>query len=898
MKHLNISLFAPLLLAALAACSSGPSTGGQNPGTDPPSTLFTETNAWTGELPADAEQITSADFQAQVASGELTLVSATSLAAQKAARQQQYLQDKATLTAVADKSEYLTALLAEANSVPDAPADQQASLPGGQTVVLDGLATRLRVAAEAERQGSSLGNGTDDYARTYELLPPEVQARSPSPDSLKGQSAAQVRSALNALDAQLNAAADLDRLRAEPAGSVLRAQAAIDPGNGSDNNAPCAAPKGLQAAFWFPLKTFLSPIKDQGRRGTCWAFAATAALDSREAVQNGAASNLSEQFLVNKVKEDWDSDDYVDGYTSEKALNSAADRGQAMPPEGSWTYNRSLNRPTDQSGSGAYANSCTDYSGTCSDTSHQSRRVCTTVVFKFCGYKSVSFTGPGVAAGHTIQAWKSGETFNLNRYRTLMAGGHALLASFTVYRGFMDDAAGNGGYVTNFSQTKFTKNADGTTSEVKDNYGGHAVLIVGYIDNVSIGANPLLASIPQAPGGDGYFIVKNSWGCAAADAGYWYVPVAYVKQNFNRLSYLDFDARRSDAWKNAQATPGGAAGVSVLTNPARADLRVQTDVAQWFKVSQSVGAATTLTVTSDQGETLYSGPWTVASGTFGQSLNYTFATAGARTLTLVARTGATETRASLVVNVVNTAPALSLSGSGVAYQGVAYPVTAVVSDLNESGAAKLCASTTWAADAPDTLASGTGCLQTVTFGATGPRQVRVVTHDSDGASTARTLSVTVQPPPVNPYPKISAAGVYARDFHNASGVLRGCYDTAVGVGASINLSDKGCTQLVVGTPPPAPQRYSGGVTVDNPSGEALTYDWTLYVTNPQTGAERVLESAIAQATPGFQLYSPYNAGTTTTPCRLSVRVNAPEASRSKSQTVWSGSCTYETFRLN
>lgn len=898
MKYLNVSLFAPLLLAALAACSSGPSST-PPPGSDPPaSTVFTQTNAWTGDFPPDATQITSADFQAQVASGELTLVSASSLAAQVAARQKQYVQDKATLTAVANKSEYVTALLAEANSVPDAPGDRQASLPNGQTVLLDGLATRLREAAEAEQQGSSPANGLNDYARTYELLPPDVQARSPRPDSLKGQSAEQVRTALSDLDTRLNTVANLDRLRAEPAGAALHAQAAIDPGNGSDNNAPCAAPKGLQAAFWFPLKNFLSPIKDQGRRGTCWAFAATAALDSREAVQNGTASDLSEQFLINKVKEDWDSDDYVDGYTSEKALNTAADKGQAMPSEGGWTYNRSLDRPSEKSGSDGYASSCDNYTGTCSDTSHQSRRVCTTVVFKFCGYKSVSFGGPGVAAGHTIQAWKGGETFDLARYRTLLAGGHALLASFSVYRGFMDDAPGNGGYVTNFSQTKFVKNADGTTTEVKDTYGGHAVLIVGYIDNVSIGANPLLASIPQAPGGDGYFIVKNSWGCNTADAGYWYVPVAYVKQNFNRLSYLDFDTRRSDAWKNAQATPGGAASISVVTNPARADLRVQTDVAQWFKVSQSVGAATTLTVTSDKGENLYSGPWTVASGTFGQNLNYTFATVGARTLTLVARTGAAETRASLVVNVVNTPPSLSLKGSGSAYQGVAYPVTAVVSDLNESDAAKLCAGTTWSADAPDTLASGTGCLQTVTFGATGPRQVRVVSHDSDGASTAQTLSVTVLPPPVNPYPKITAAGVYARDFHNASGVLRGCYDTAVGVGATINLDDKGCTQLVVGTPPPAPQRYSGGVTVDNPSGEALTYDWTLYVTNPQTGAERALESVAAQAAPSFQLYSPFNAGQTTTPCRLTVKVNAPEASRSKSQTVWSGSCTYETFRLN
>ena len=44
--------------------------------------------------------------------------------------------------------------------------------------------------------------------------------------------------------------------------------------------------------------------------------------------------------------------------------------------------------------------------------------------------------------------------------------------------------------------------------------------------------------------------------------------------------------------------------------------------------------------------------------------------------------------------------------------------------------------------------------------------------------------------------------------------------------------------------------------------------------------------------------SPGNALTITVPCRVTVRVNAPDPARSKTLTVWSGSCRYDSTRLN
>ena len=34
----------------------------------------------------------------------------------------------------------------------------------------------------------------------------------------------------------------------------------------------------MVARYWFPLKYFISPVKNQGGRGTCWAFTAISAM--------------------------------------------------------------------------------------------------------------------------------------------------------------------------------------------------------------------------------------------------------------------------------------------------------------------------------------------------------------------------------------------------------------------------------------------------------------------------------------------------------------------------------------------------------------------------------------------------------------------------------------------
>ena len=331
--------------------------------------------------------------------------------------------------------------------------------------------------------------------------------------------------------------------------------------------------------------------------------------------------------------------------------------------------------------------------------------------------------------------------------------------------------------------------------------------------------------------------------------------------------------------------------IIIKTNPATAQLRVETNLAQFFQITHPLGGVN-LTVTSNRDGVLYNGSWSADPNLLiGPELKRTFTTVGSRTLTLLARYVNSQASGSFVVNVTNTPPTLTLQYGGTPRQGEAYPITALITDPNEADTNQLCSKTNWSVDAPDTLSTSTGCSVSVTFGATGTRQVRVTTQDSEGATAAQTLNLNVLEPPVNPYPKITDYGVYSREY--SGGQFRICTSVKVAGGSTIVLSDIGCT-LRIG---PTPTRYYGGITVENPSNEALTYDWKLYVSGP--GFDKVLRADNASTSNVFDLYNVYNAGLGTDNCRVTVKVNAPEPSRSKGPiTVWTGRCTYYSFRLN
>lgn len=881
----------------------------------PPTTgdVFTDANAWTGDM-GGAKLIPAADFEAQVRAGEIELDTLDKRQARFDAAQKQIRANLDFLRAIPDdqKSPDVRALLSGSVDLPTMP-DGNYVLPvpqnGGGTVNVVTLGTPAMAAllVDTYKRADSPASQLEAYRAGYAAAPEAARANLPAPDSLQGKGLTEILAARDALDTALEQVPNLDGVQeATGAAPGLSAQATRTDVGDQGTDCPRQA-AGLYRNFAWPLKNFQGNIKQQGMRGTCWAFAAAAALESRDRVVFDNASDLSEQFIANKVKREWGADDYNDGGAAEFALERAVDNNFLIPWEPYWPYNPAYGRPANAfqlddpktpaneqvagtmasykgaCGPGTQGADTLIYTWSCSETAHQSPFICAAAGSRnFCGYfRMVAPAGAsGSYADRTISMWHnqwSGiaahrrlKKFPLAELRNVLASGQTLMASFGVFRGF--DAASNGaatnGFVTDFSD------AGGR--------GGHVAVIVGYIDNAAL--HRRLPNAPSDP--SGFFILKNSWGCAG-DGGYYYVPVDYVTRYFSDLSVLKMSPARGDNWRRQARTPGSqdAPGIEIKANPARVDLRVDTDLAQFFKVTQTNVKSVTLSVTSDMDGPLYAGPWSTDTGALiGPSLKRSFGTPGPRTLTLVATNNSIDTRATLAVNVVNTPPELTLQNAGDPRQGEDYPITALITDINEATGLALCAGTTWSVDAPDTLASPTGCDQKVRFGTTGPRQVRVTTRDGEGATAAQTLTLTVLPPPANPYPRILSAGVYSRDGRAVppgTVPISRCVDNAVPSGQLIDLSQDGCSEFIIRTV----KRYFAGVTVENPQNEALSYTWTLRIQNTIT--KRTDDLALDGTGAEVDLFATSGGPF---PCSVIVRVNAPDPARSKQQTVWSGRC--------
>lgn len=86
-----------------------------------------------------------------------------------------------------------------------------------------------------------------------------------------------------------------------------------------------------------------------------------------------------------------------------------------------------------------------------------------------------------------------------NDLKTCLAGGATFIGGITVYQSFESDAIAATGIVP-------------MPRKDEQAVGGHALNFVGY----------------KTLGKTDYFIVKNSWGTSWGDAGFCYIPVAYI----------------------------------------------------------------------------------------------------------------------------------------------------------------------------------------------------------------------------------------------------------------------------------------------------------------------------------------------------------------------------------
>lgn len=888
-------LLAPILLA-LAACGGGGGGGDSQPpvSTPPPTeTVFTSGNAWSGPAPAAAEIIGSDDFRRRLAAGELSIMTTGSATTQSSARQHQFDEDRAFVEGLSERSDDLDALLGEVAAAGGLEGEREVALPNGNKVVLLDLGTRLHQAVDSYRRAHDVSLVREDYAMAYQLLPTDLQSQMKSPASLASASLAEIDAAASELNDALAQQVNLDNVHIEPEATADHAlrmpqQAGSGPGNGQDNDGVCTS-KGIYKSYWFPLKKFISPVKQQGKRGTCWAFTAVAAIESRERVQNDNGVDVSEQFFVYKHKLDWEPALLIDGGSSERALAAAVDHNQGLMTEAAWTYNPATNRPNNALDAGvagtlqSYLDACKSYSGWCSESAHQSPAVCATAgTVRVCAWETIPFVGASVPASRARQVWSPDRPFLLYEYRALLAAGYSLIATFPVYDGIQTPSAN--GVVSNYDRN--SKNINGLVV-VGSSYGGHVAQIVGFIGNEDLS----FAGVQSNVGGGGYFVMRNSWGCTAGDGGYFYVPADYVSSIFSSLSVLDFDGRRSSRWSAEQQLPGSADPLSIDPNGTSIlDARVPANLAGKFTVKHAVANYVRLTVRSNVDGLLYEGQWLVNAppngALFANSLPVDFQTAGQRTLTITASYGSQVASATKTVLVLNSAPQVAVNFTGTPQQGEPFLVRAILTDINEPDPATMCAVTQWVVAAPDTIVSGEGCSRIIRFGAAGSRSLTVRTHDREGIEAARVTVFDVAPPPANPYPRITDSGVFARNSVIFNGQVSGCAFARIDTGTTIDLRDAGCA--LVGVPP---VRYFGQVTLENPDAEALSYDWTysMYLTEGSVTPEAQVVSHTAAPTYDFEPVR-LTVGAAPIRCTLAVRVNAPEPSRSKTLTIWSGRC--------
>ena len=335
-------------------------------------------------------------------------------------------------------------------------------------------------------------------------------------------------------------------------------------GDQTRNTAACAVPYpfGILANFDWPNKDMLTCVKKQGSRGTCHIFAATSAVEEMVAIETGKHVNLSEQDFQEHEKLIWGPAPYGDSGDSRTDLGHAAAYGYTFAYEDQWDYNPSYGRTQPVKGE-LFVHSCDDYvkgklafaypypgsEPGCSDASSQAPEFC---AFEFSLFSpgsglpsatSVCGFAPAVLPGKNSPYTSNGansiwhfddKTMSVGKMISSLMSNEAVILALVLTPEFN----GKDGYITYDPSDAIPCPSSGPCP---NHAGSHSVHVVGYIDNTLLATNSatktiLSAKAPHEGGatveqtnGGGYFIIKNSWDNCAGDAGYYYMPVAYLE---------------------------------------------------------------------------------------------------------------------------------------------------------------------------------------------------------------------------------------------------------------------------------------------------------------------------------------------------------------------------------
>lgn len=538
------ALSALSLLVLVVGLVTLPGMSGCKPETDLPADAY---GTDKDPLPEGAESVSQDEFERLKARGSFKLITShtgeeETLSAEDAKQKDDETTNAFLSTHASDGTQDIELLRAQLQAKPTAQ-DGVVELADGsfQVALLDkmgntqntvrlGQTAKRAAIARAMRIFPTQVNQARVYSQIYEglnadqlsLLRGQLGVELPDPSVFANSSDSARDAVFKGIASKWARIGDLLGYLGEAA-PVRSCRSDIGVGNGGDRASAaaaatveaCATPSdtGIVKNVPYKGKKYASCVKDQANRATCWAFAALSMLESSVARKYGLYYNFSEQHLNFMVKALWWPSTF--GETAgQDIVPRMITEGYRPAVENVWNYNRSSNKTANNT-TQTYSHSCDNYTEFCSDTNHQGRIVCTTAAgFTFC-----MATAPA-HPNNTYYPTYSGEFWNpASRDTSIALGALAAILgtpveiAFDTARSF-DNAVGDG----------FIR-FDSTKSETTR--GGHVTHAVGYVSNEVL--HQILPSAPPAEGG-GYFIIKNSWGACAGDAGYYYMPWGYVKK--------------------------------------------------------------------------------------------------------------------------------------------------------------------------------------------------------------------------------------------------------------------------------------------------------------------------------------------------------------------------------